>query len=152
MKKLLPLGTLLMTVLAIVILSFFRTYSMTSVANAATSDKCGTSTALAFRTPPSGVSIAPGLSKGLGKVDVSCFDHIRVVAVERPNSITNIRLHLIITQGDELVAHLDTPILTPHSEVSKIYMAPGMRLTISAEALPTKSAGTNIVEVLVYGR
>jgi hypothetical protein len=107
------------------------------------------STSLAFRTPPGAVSIPAGSSKNLGSVDVSPFNSIRVVADERVDSVTGVVIRLTITEGNELVAQLDTLHLAPHSQVTKVYDVPGTKLTIFADALP--GSGKDAVDVLVYG-
>lgn len=105
--------------------------------------------ALAFRTPVGGVSIAAGQSKQLGTVDVSKFEKIRLVADERVGSGSGVALRLTITEGNELVAQLDTPHLTPHAQLTRVYEVPGAKLTIFADALA--GTGSDAVDVLVYG-
>lgn len=104
--------------------------------------------ALIFRTPPGGVSIPAGKSKELGVVDVSKYSKIRVVADERVGSGSGVTLRLTITEGNELVGQLDTPHLTPHSQVTRVYDVPGSKLTIFADALA--GPGPDAVDVLVY--
>jgi hypothetical protein len=103
---------------------------------------------LAFRTTPGGVSIPAGHSKELGAVDVSKYSQIRVVADERVGSGSGVILRLTVTEGNELVAQLDTPHLAPHSQFTRVYDVPGTKLTIFANALP--GAGSDTVDVLVY--
>ena len=103
---------------------------------------------LAFRTPPGAVSIPGGHSKQLGVVDVSKYSMIRVVADERVGSGSGVTLRLTITEGTELVAQLDTPHLTPHSQFTRVYEVPGTKLTIFADALA--GPGSDSVDVLVY--
>jgi type III secretion protein HrpB1 len=107
------------------------------------------STNLAFRTPVGGVSIPAGQSKQLGAVDVSPYERIRVVADERVGSGTGLTIRLTITEGNELVAQLDVLHLAPHAEITKVYEAPGTKLTIFADAAGGK--GTDGLDVLVYG-
>ncbi len=106
-------------------------------------------TVLAFRTKPGGVSIPAGQSQQLGAVDVAKFERIRLVADERTGSKTNINIRLTITEGNELVAQLDTLTLPPHSQVTRVYEVPGTKLTLFADA--TGSGGTDSLDVLVYG-
>lgn len=106
-------------------------------------------TKLAFRTPAGAVSIPAGQSKELGVVDLSAFSKIRVVADERVGGGSGIVLRLTITEGDELVAQLDTLSLAPHAQVTRVYDVPGAKLTIFADALP--GSGSDAVDVLVYG-
>jgi hypothetical protein len=106
-------------------------------------------TQLAFRTPPGGVSIPVGQSKTLGTVDVHTFERIRVVADERVGS-ANVVIRLTMTEGDELVAQLDTLILAPHSQTTSVYEVPGTKLTVFADAVGTGS-GSATVDVLIYG-
>ena len=108
------------------------------------------STVLAFRTPPGAVSIPVGSSQQLGSVTVSPFSQIRLVADERVGSPTNVQLRLTITEGNELVAQLDTPTLTPHSQLTTVYAVPGTTLTLFADALGS-GGGSDAVDVLIYG-
>jgi type III secretion protein HrpB1 len=107
------------------------------------------STNLAFRTPVGGVSIPAGQSKQLGTVDVSPYEQIRVVADERVGSGSGVHIRITITEGNELVAQLDTLVLSPHSQVTRVYDVPGTKLTIFADAVA--GAGTDAIDVLVYG-
>ncbi len=106
-------------------------------------------TVLAFRTPVGGVSIPAGQSKQLGVVDVSAFERIRVVADERVGSGTGISIRLTITEGNELVAQLDTLHLTPHAQLTNVYEVPCTNLTIFADAAP--GTGNDGLDVLIYG-
>ena len=77
----------------------------------------GGGTELAFRTPPGAVSFAAGTSKLLGKVDVSDYSKIRIMADERTGSASNISFRVTTTEGNELVAQLATFTLTaPRAE------------------------------------
>lgn len=107
-------------------------------------------TVLAFRTPVGGVSIPAGTSKELGQVDVSPYKQIRLVADERVSSASNVTLRLTITEGNELVAQLDTPVLVPHSQLTRVYDVPGLKLTIFADAAGSAS-GSDGIDVLIYG-
>ena len=107
-------------------------------------------TSVAFRTPVGGVSIPVGSSRELGKIDVSSFRQIRLLADERIASASNVTLRLTITEGNELVAQLDTPVLTPHSQLTRVYDVPGRTLTIFADVAGSGS-GSASVDVLVYG-
>jgi len=104
---------------------------------------------LAFRTPPGGVVIPAGQSKQLGAVDVSKFSQIRVVADERVGSPTGVSIRLTITEGNELVAQLDVLALTPHSQVTRVYDVPGVKLTVFADAVG--GTGSDGIDVLIYG-
>lgn len=117
----------------------------------ATAQASGGQTILAFRTAPGAVKIVPGASRELGIVQVSPFGIIRVVADERVGSPTNVRIRLVITEGNELVAQLDALTLTPHGQVTTVYAVPGTRLTVFADAL-APGTGADGVDVLVYGR
>ncbi|HTK09345.1 MAG TPA: hypothetical protein VL485_19400 [Ktedonobacteraceae bacterium] len=107
-------------------------------------------TALAFRTPVGGTSIAVGHSETLGSVDVSPYSKIRLVADERVGSAANVTLRLTITEGNEWVAQLDTPVLSPHSQISKVYDVPGRKLTVIADVAGAGS-GQASIDVLIYG-
>jgi len=104
---------------------------------------------LAFRTPAGSVSIPAGQSKQLGIVDVSPFSKIRVVADERTGSGTGINIRLTITEGSELVAQLDTFILTPRAQTTRVYEVPGTQLTIFADAMG--GTGSDGIDLLIYG-
>jgi len=105
---------------------------------------------LAFRTQVGAVSIPAGTSQLLGTVDTSKFSKIRVVADERVGSPTNIGVRLTITEGSELVAQLDTFILTPHSQVTRVYDVPGAKLSIYADAIGG-AVGKDSLDLLIYG-
>ena len=106
-------------------------------------------TTLAFRTPVGGVSIPAGQSKQLGTVDVHNFSKIRVVADERVGSPTGVTIRLTITEGNELVAQLDTLSLAPHSQLTRVYDVPGQKLTVFADAIG--GSGNDGLDVLIYG-
>jgi len=106
---------------------------------------------LAFRTQVGAITIPGGQTKLLGVVDVSIYDRIRLVADERIDSTANIILRLTFTEGEELVAQLDTVLLTPHSQMTRVYEVPGTRLSVYADSVG--STGTNgSVDVLIYGQ
>src|SRR5262245_65761585 len=108
------------------------------------------STTLAFRTSPGAVSIPVGHSKTLGTVDVHNFERIRVVADERVGSASNVVIRLTITEGNELVAQLDTLTLAPHSQITRVYEVPGTKLSVFADAVGS-GGGNASVDVLIYG-
>ena len=83
-------------------------------------------------------------------VDVSKFSNIRVVADERVGSPTNIGIRLTITEDNELVAQLDTFVLTPHSQITRVYEVPGTKLSIFGDAIGG-AVGKDSLDVLVYG-
>jgi hypothetical protein len=106
---------------------------------------------LAFRTQVGAVAIPGGQTKLLGVVDVSMYDRIRLVTEERIDSTSNIILRLTFTEGEELVAQLDTIMLTPHSQLTRVYDLPGTRLSVYADSVG--AAGTKgSVDVLIYGQ
>jgi type III secretion protein HrpB1 len=106
---------------------------------------------LAFPTQVGAVAIPGGQTKLLGVVDVSMYDRIRLVTDERIDSTSNIILRLTFTEGEELVAQLDTIMLTPHSQLTRVYDLPGTRLSVYADSVGP--AGTKAsVDVLIYGQ
>jgi type III secretion protein HrpB1 len=106
---------------------------------------------LAFRTQVGAVTIPGGQTKLLGVVDVSMYDRIRLVTDERIDSTSNIILRLTFTEGEELVAQLDTIMLTPHSQLTRVYDLPGTQLSVYADSVG--AAGTKAsVDVLIYGQ
>jgi type III secretion protein HrpB1 len=106
---------------------------------------------LAFRTQVGAITIPGGQTKLLGVVDVSMYDRIRLVADERIDSTSNIILRLTFTEGEELVAQLDTLLLTPHSQMTRVYEVPGTQLSVYADSVG--AAGTKgSVDVLIYGQ
>ena len=107
------------------------------------------STKLAFRTPVGGVAIPAGQSKQLGIVDVSPYSEIRVVSDERIASPTGVNIRLTITEGNELVAQLDTFQLVPHSQITRVYPVPCAKLSIFADAVG--GTGSDGIDLLVYG-
>ena len=106
---------------------------------------------LAFRTQVGAITIPGGQTKLLGVVDVSMYDRIRLVTDERIDSTSNVILRLTFTEGEELVAQLDTILLTPHSQMTRVYDVPGTQLSIYADSVG--AAGTKgSVDVLIYGQ
>lgn len=107
-------------------------------------------TTLAFRTHPGAVSIPVGQTQKLGEVDVKSYERIRLVADERVGSAGPVVIRLTITEGNELVAQLDTLTLQPHAQITRVYEVPGTKLDIFADALAGGS-GSSSVDVLIYG-
>ncbi len=105
---------------------------------------------LAFRTQVGAVTIPGGQTKLLGVVDVSLYDRIRLVTDERIDSTSNIVLRLTFTEGEELVAQLDTILLTPHSQVTRVYDVPGTQLSIYADSVGNTGTQGSL-DVLIYG-
>ncbi len=106
---------------------------------------------LAFRTPVGSITIPGGHTKLLGVVDVSMYERIRLVTDERIDSTSNIILRLTFSEGEELVAQLDTIILTPHSQMTRVYDVPGSQISIYADSVG--AAGTHgALDVLIYGQ
>ena len=114
-----------------------------------TEQQCPCGNHLLFRTKVGAVSFPAGSSQLLGTVDVASYKKIRVVADERVGSASNVKIRLTITEGSELVAQLDTLNLTPHSQLTRVYDAPGTKLSIYADGDP--GAGLDSVDVLIYG-
>jgi len=106
---------------------------------------------LAFRTQVGAVTIPGGQTKLLGVVDVSMYDRIRLVTDERIDSTSNIVLRLTFTEGEELVAQLDTVLLTPHSQVTRVYDVPGTQLSIYADSVGNTGTQGSL-DVLIYGQ
>jgi type III secretion protein HrpB1 len=104
---------------------------------------------LLWRTAVGAVSIPAGTSQQLGIVDVSLYSKIRIVADERVGSGTGVVIRVTITEGNELVAQLDTISLAPHAQITKVYDVPAAKLTIFADALA--GTGKDGVDVLIYG-
>jgi type III secretion protein HrpB1 len=105
---------------------------------------------LAFRTPAGAVSFPDNANQNLGSVNVSGFEQIRVLADSRTDSTSNVVLLLTVTEGEELVAQLDTLVLTPGSQETRVYAVPGSQLTIFAQGNGSGS-GSDAVDVLIYG-
>jgi type III secretion protein HrpB1 len=60
-------------------------------------------------------------------------------------------LRLTFTEGEELVAQLDTILLTPHSQLTRVYDVPGTQLSLYADCVG--AVGTNAsLDVLIYGQ
>ena len=106
---------------------------------------------LAFRTQVGAVTIPGGQTKLLGVVDVSMYNRIRLVTDERIDSTSNIVLRLTFTEGEELVAQLDTLLLTPHSQVTRVYDVPGTQLSIYADSVGNTGTQGSL-DVLIYGQ
>jgi hypothetical protein len=106
---------------------------------------------LAFRTQVGAITIPGGQTKLLGVVDVSMYNRIRLVTDERIDSTSNIVLRLTFTEGEELVAQLDTLLLTPHSQVTRVYDVPGTQLSIYADSVGNTGTQGSL-DVLIYGQ
>jgi type III secretion protein HrpB1 len=106
---------------------------------------------LAFRTKIGAEPIKGGETKELGHVDTSHFDKIRLVADERIGSTCNVLIRLTFMEGNELVAFLDTVLLTPHAQTTRVYDVPGTKIDVSIDGIG--AANTNgAVDVLIYGQ
>jgi hypothetical protein len=105
-------------------------------------------TTLAFRTPVGGVSVPARQSKQFGTVDVHNFSMIRVVADERVGSPTGVTIRLTITEGNELVAQLDTLSMAPHSQLTRVPDVLGRILTVFADAIG--GTGNDGLDILIY--
>jgi type III secretion protein HrpB1 len=106
---------------------------------------------LAFRTKPGAESVKGGESKELGIVDTSRFDKIRLVADERVGSTCNVVIRMTIQEGNELVAFLDHILLTPHSQLTRVYDVPGTKLNIAIDGVGAPNT-QGAVDVLIYGQ
>ena len=106
---------------------------------------------LAFRTQVGAITIPGGQTKLLGVVDVSMYNRIRLVTDERIDSTSNIILRMTFTEGEELVAQLDTVLLTPHSQVTRVYDVPGSQLSIYADSVGATGTQASL-DVLIYGQ
>ncbi|HSY66843.1 MAG TPA: hypothetical protein VK829_19795 [Terriglobales bacterium] len=106
---------------------------------------------LAFRTQVGAITIPGGQTKLLGVVDVSMYNRIRLVTDERIDSTSNIILRMTFTEGEELVAQLDTVLLTPHSQVTRVYDVPGSQLSIYADSVGNTGTQGSL-DVLIYGQ
>ncbi len=106
---------------------------------------------LAFRTKLGAETLRGGETKDLGNVDTSHFDKIRLVADERIGSTCNVLVRLTFMEGSELVAFLDTVLLTPHAQTTRVYDVPGTKINVAIDAIG--AANTNgSVDVLIYGQ
>jgi type III secretion protein HrpB1 len=74
-----------------------------------------------------------------------------LVADERIESTTNIILRLTFTEGEELVAQLDTIMLTPHSQITRVPDVPGTQLSIYADRVGA-AGSKGALDVLIYGQ
>jgi len=106
---------------------------------------------LAFRTKVGAETVKGGETKDLGNVETSHFDKIRLVADERIGSTCNVLVRLTFMEGNELVAFMDTVLLTPQAQVTRIYDVPGTRINVAIDGIG--AANTNgSVDVLIYGQ
>jgi hypothetical protein len=74
-----------------------------------------------------------------------------LVADERIDSTTNIILRVIFTEDEELLAQLDTIMLTPHSQITRVPDVPGMQLSIYADSVGA-AGSKGALDVLIYGQ
>jgi hypothetical protein len=106
---------------------------------------------LAFRTKVGAESVRGGETKELGTVEVARFDKIRLVCDERIGSTCNVLVRLTIMEGNELVAFLDTVMLTPHAQLTRVYDVPGTKLNVAIDGIGSSSTQGS-VDVLIYGQ
>jgi|SRR5215469_9086047 len=108
-------------------------------------------TILAWRTKPGGESVKGGETKNLATIETAGFDKVRLVCDERAGSTSNVQVRLTIMEGTELVAFLDTLMMTPHAQATRVYDVPGTKLEVSIDGVGAPNAqGT--VDVLLYGQ
>ena len=112
-------------------------------------------TVLAF---PASVSqnqftIPVGTQKSLGTVDVSNFAQIRVVASNFTSSPSQVHILLTLTSGPggARVAQLDTLVLSPGNQQTKVSDVPGTFLEIILVSL-SGTSGQDTIELMIYGR
>jgi type III secretion protein HrpB1 len=106
---------------------------------------------LAFRTKVGAETVKGGETRELGTVETASFDKIRLVCDERIGSTCNVLVRLTIMEGNELVAFLDTVLLTPHAQVTRVYDVPGTKLNVAMDGIgPANTHGA--VDVLIYGQ
>jgi hypothetical protein len=90
-------------------------------------------TTLAFRTKVGAEEVIVGQSESLGIVNVASFSKIRILVVERPNSIGNVRIRLaIIGSVNERAGDLDSRLMTPNSQQTRVYDVPSVKLEVIA--------------------
>ena len=106
---------------------------------------------LAFRTKVGAEPIKGGETKDLGQVDTSHFDKIRLVADERIGSTCNVLIRLTFMEGNELVAFMDTVLLTPHSQTTRVYDVPGTKIDVALDGIGAANT-SGAVDVLIYGQ
>ena len=108
-------------------------------------------TILAWRTKPGGENIKGGETKILSNIETAGFDKIRLVCDERAGSTCNVQVRLTFMEGNEQVAFLDTLMLTPHAQATRVYDIPGVKLEVAIDAVGAPvTQGT--VDVLLYGQ
>jgi hypothetical protein len=108
-------------------------------------------TILAWRTKPGGESIKGGETKSLATIETAGFDKIRLVCDERIGSTCNVQVRLVIMEGNEQVAFLDTLMLTPHAQATRVYDIPGTKLEVAIDGAGAPNVqGT--VDLLLYGQ
>lgn len=106
---------------------------------------------LAFRTKPGAESVRGGETRELGTIETSSFDKIRLVCDERIGSTCNVLVRLTIMEGTELVAALDSVLLSPHGQATRTYDVPATKIQVSIDGIgPANTQGS--VDVLVYGQ
>ena len=82
-------------------------------------------TTLAFETPAGSAMVEAGTRHDLGEVDVSPFQRIRVFAGERPNSVSGVRILMILVEpGSRRIARLDALDVEPGSSFNRVYEVP----------------------------
>lgn len=106
---------------------------------------------LAFRTKVGAETVKGGETKELGIVETSRFDKIRLVTDERIGSTCNVLVRLTMMEGNELVAFLDTVLLTPHAQTTRVYDVPGTKINVAIDGIGAANTSGS-VDVLVYGQ
>jgi type III secretion protein HrpB1 len=103
-------------------------------------------TKVAFRTKPGAFPIGPNESKKLGTVKVSAFSKIRVIV---DSGTAAVRVRLVITEGNEQLAELDSFEVVSHAKLTRLYDAPGITLTLFADSID--KGGNQGFGLLMYG-
>ena len=99
----------------------------------------------------SGVSIRPGANLRFDSIDVSPYRKIRIMVTERAGSASKVTVRLIMMEGSDSVGELEPVTLSPGSSQSKIFDVPGTRLGLIVEAQAAPVAGSDVLQILIYG-
>lgn len=101
------------------------------------------------------INVPVGTKKTLGPVEVKPFAQIRVVAFNGSGSPTSIEVLLVFAEGsgssELLIGPLDTLILPPGSNQTKVYDVPGRFLAITVSAAAGIAGQQDTLGLVIYG-
>jgi len=146
-------------IVALVMLSFFTTslvQAKPTTPNRPNVTSCPTFGETELIWSAHNYPVTAGQFAFLTNVEVSCASKIRIYVGESSDSPTRATLRIVDHQisdppimPDALT--LDTLSLSPHSQLTKVYDAPGKELNFIVDAAGPASRGLDRINILIYG-